>query len=108
MKMKHELNTDAAAASGAAFIFATVFENRWGDSGIFLIKNFWESFKLLSHNKHFEIFSITKQKLNNHISEVHEKAKPYECNLCNMKFARKDTMIGHMSTIAHKRKTADS
>ena len=39
-----------------------------------------------------------------HIATVHEKKKPYECDICNACFARKYHLKSHVESIHHERK----
>jgi KRAB domain-containing zinc finger protein len=42
--------------------------------------------------------------LNKHIVEVHELKKPFECNVCQAQFARKEQVKQHISTVHEKLK----
>ena len=44
-----------------------------------------------------------KTALSRHISSVHEGIKPFKCNICEAKFARKSHLNSH-STSVHERK----
>ena len=39
----------------------------------------------------------SKQHLDRHISNVHERKKPYDCKVCNSKFATKGSLKNHMN-----------
>ena len=45
-----------------------------------------------------------KTTLNRHVQSVHEGKKPFECSICNIKFARKDYLKKHVSVHGTKKK----
>ena len=47
-----------------------------------------------------------KQRLETHISSIHEGKKPYECPICNEKYAHRGGMVKHIAA-EHKKITYD-
>ena len=45
-----------------------------------------------------------KTTLNRHVQGVHEGKKPFECSICNIKFARRDYLKKHVSVHDTKKK----
>ena len=45
-----------------------------------------------------------KTTLNRHVQGVHEGKKPFECSICNIKFARKEYLKKHVSVHDSKKK----
>ena len=67
------------------------------------MKNYFGSVQFMRKRNHFSC-SLKGTSLATHVSSVHEKNKPFKCDICDYKFSQVGDMNKHIVSVHEKKK----